>query len=74
MTKISYLKNIFEKVTLRNKKCLNNKIVESRLKKKENTSKKTTTQNQKRKYYLPHVFYILLLLKNLFASVFFVSH
>ena len=46
MTKISYLKNIFEKVTLRNKKCLNNKIVESRLKKKENTSKKTTTQNQ----------------------------
>ena len=59
MTKISYLKNIFEKVTLRNKKCLNNKIVESRLKKLENTSKKQQhkTRNVNTTYLMSFIFF-----------------
>ena len=50
-----------------------NKIVDSPLR-KENTSKKTTTHTEAKLKNLnisteiPHVFHILLLLKNLFAS------
>ena len=66
ITKISWLTNTFAQVTFRNKKCLISKIVESRPKKKNenNDAHRNKTIN------LPHVFLILLLLKNLFASCF----